>query len=120
MFTAEKKEKIRKFILELQEENNLIIVEGKNDSRSLNNLGIRNCIELNGPIYRFVESLSSEKRVILLLDTDKEGKKLTKKLVEEFQKNGIKPELKHWIKLISLKISHVQGLYNMVRKFGGN
>lgn len=119
MLTKEKKEKISKLILALQEENNLIIVEGKNDSRSLYNLGIKRCVELNGPIYQFVENLSSEKKVVLLLDTDKEGKKLTKKLLEEFQRNKIKTELKYWRELLKLKISHVQGLYTVVRNIGG-
>ena len=111
---------MRETILSLQEEDKPIIVEGKKDLRSLHELGITNCLEIQGPLYLFAEKTSATtKKVILLLDTDKEGIKLTKMLVKELQKNKVKVELKYWHRLFDLKVSHVEGLGKLIRNIGG-
>ena len=109
---------LEQIIENLQEEENLIIVEGKKDLHSLNQFNIK-AVEIKGPIYKFVEKISSNhKKVILLLDTDKKGKKLTKRLVTEFQKYGVKVNLRCWKWLKKAKISHVEGLFTRFIKGG--
>lgn len=70
----------------------LIIVEGKKDKKSLQNLGIKNIIELNKkPIFQVIESISSKnKNCIILTDLDKKGKELYGKLNHGLQEFGVK------------------------------
>ena len=55
-----------------------VIVEGKKDVSSLKELGVEHVFCLNKePLYKVIEMMASHsKKVVLLTDFDKEGKKL--------------------------------------------
>ncbi len=83
-----KNNKIQEEIQKIIENKSLVIVEGKKDKESLNNLGIENVIYLkNKPLFEFVENLD-EKDVVILTDLDLEGRKLFSKLRHLLQRRG--------------------------------
>jgi 5S rRNA maturation endonuclease (ribonuclease M5) len=90
----------------------LVIVEGKKDVAKLTKLGITNVTQLSRrPLCSFAEKIaSSHKKVILLLDNDKEGKKLFSKLKKEFGKLGVFVNTSFQRDLARMRISHVEGL----------
>lgn len=98
------------FLDALKKFTGIILVEGRKDVEALNELGFKNVKALKRKaLTRFVESLDN-KNVALLMDTDKEGRKLTKKLVTLLQDKGFRVTKKYWYWLKNLKISHVEGL----------
>ena len=66
----------------------LVIVEGINDRKALNALGIRRVITMARPMYKVVESCKKEAAV--LTDLDMEGKKLYSRLRSELSVRGVK------------------------------
>ena len=86
------KEEFQKLINKAKGSNILIIVEGKKDRNALNNIGIRNIIELNKkPLYQIVEEISSDNdECIILTDLDKKGKELYGRLNSDLQRRGVK------------------------------
>lgn len=84
---------------EIQEEleklkQQLIIVEGKKDKLALEKLGIRNVLQLKGPLYKMVDQVThnlknQKKECVVLTDLDEEGKKLYSTLQHQLQQNGI-------------------------------
>lgn len=109
-------ENIADFVDSLKKEMNLIIVEGKKDIKSLNELGIE-CTKISGPLKVFCEKTAeNHKKVILLMDTNKEGGELTKKLKEYFSILGTNVNILYWRSLVKMKISHVGGLSKIYNK----
>ncbi len=88
----EKKEEFNRIIEKIKILNTLIIVEGKKDRNALNNMGIKNIIELNKkPLYQIVEEISnSNEECIILTDLDKKGKELYGRLNSDLQIRGVK------------------------------
>lgn len=85
---------LKKWLLELQIESKTksVLVEGKKDRAALRKLGI-NSTQLHRTkksLYETIEELSSKKECILLLDLDKQGKKLYGKVKAELKHNGVK------------------------------
>ena len=70
----------------------IILVEGKKDIHSLNFLGIENILAVKGkPLYQIVEEVSAKyKTSIILVDLDKEGKKLYSYLNKNLSEHGVK------------------------------
>ncbi len=68
-----------------------VIVEGKKDTRALRKVGLTKIIELNCPTYELAESLQKMKirKVAILTDLDKEGKKLYGRIKEDITRVGI-------------------------------
>jgi|SRR3989344_8268251 len=90
----------------------LIIVEGKNDKKALNRLGIENVYPIDKPIYALVESIIEKKKeVIILTDFDKTGRKLYFRIKHDLQKQGVKINDKYRKFLSRCKITHVEGLF---------
>ena len=100
------------FVNEIIRADSFVIVEGKKDVAKLRKLGIINVIQLSRrSLCSFAEKVSEEhKRVILLMDNDKEGSKLFSKLKSEFGRLGVFVDESFQEKLASLKVSHVEGL----------
>ena len=76
-----------------------IIVEGQNDCRTLNNLGIKGnflCLKSTSNILLDQLDKIEETKVILLVDFDKEGIELVKKIVRYLNLKGIKVSLFYW------------------------
>jgi len=107
----EKEEKILEVLEQLAEESakgTPIIVEGKNDIIALRSLGIEGKIlsaKTGGKTL--LDTVSEIEKtgahdVILLLDFDRRGKELTKRLKEQLEKTGINPNLSFWCELAAL------------------
>ncbi|MFH1248734.1 MAG: toprim domain-containing protein [archaeon] len=96
----------------------LFIVEGHNDKKALNNLGIDNVAvikESKKSIKEFLEDVASRnKEVVILTDLDTEGKKLYNLARNTFSSSGVKiaPSIRE--ELFRLKVSHIEGLDSFV------
>jgi len=102
------------------EENSIIVVEGRNDRRALEYWGVKlPIVTFRGPIFQFVEYLEAKYttavQIILLVDCDKEGKELEKKLKQAFREKGFKVNVHFWLQLMRFGVTYVEGLTS--RKF---
>ncbi|MEM2972386.1 MAG: toprim domain-containing protein [Candidatus Bathyarchaeia archaeon] len=117
-----KEEKILKILEQLNEESTagkLIIVEGEKDIKTLRTLGIEGKIimaKAGGKSLLDVVSEIEEMgtcQVILLLDFDRRGRELMKKLKQQLEKTGINPNLLFWRELsalLSREVKDIEGL----------
>ncbi len=84
-------QKVALFIRNLNheaEKGSLVVVEGKRDRTALRSLGFLGKMVMlchNGSVNSLVESASSYKKTVLLLDLDNEGRALTKKAAKMLQ-----------------------------------
>jgi len=108
--------KVLEEIGNLKEENIPVIVEGSNDKKALNELGLSNIIILKGkPLYKLVEGIE-EKEVAVLTDLDKEGKKLYHELKQEFSQRGVMINDRLRTLLFKTQMRQIEGLKNYLRK----
>ena len=79
-------------IEELKQNNTMIVVEGKKDDFALQELGLKNIIELSKkPLFAVVEQISDSCReCVILTDLDKKGKELYGKLSSDLQLRGVR------------------------------
>lgn len=99
----------------LKDSNQLIIVEGNKDKLALEKFQISNIKTLSKqPIYEIIEDVAfKNKECILLVDLDKEGKKLYSKLKHGLQRRGVKVNDKFRNYLFKeTKLSNIEGLSN--------
>ncbi|QQG38676.1 MAG: toprim domain-containing protein [Candidatus Woesearchaeota archaeon] len=110
--------KIQDWLEQLKESEKLILVEGKKDKQTLENLGITKIITLNKPFYKIIEEISlNHKEIIILTDLDKEGKHLYSRLKHGLQRNGVKIDTKFREFLFKeTKASTIEGLKNNFSK----
>lgn len=117
----EKEEKILKILERLAQEatkGTPIIVEGKKDVETLKRLSIEgNIVQAKAGGKSFLDALSEaekfEKEVILLLDFDRRGRELMKRLKQSLEKAKIKPNITFWRELKSIigkEVKDVEGL----------
>ncbi len=118
----EKEEKLLQILERLTKESakgTPIIVEGKNDIKTLRALAVKGKIisaKTGGKSFLDVISeveKSGAREVILLLDFDRRGKELTKRLKQGLEKAKIKPNLTFWIKisgLVGKEVKDIEGL----------
>lgn len=94
MFAA--KQEILEIIEQIQEEDILIIVEGKKDKAALERLSL-NSFVLHGKdfFHRIQEIADHNKEVLILTDFDKEGKMLYGRIAKELEKYRIKVNQKY-------------------------
>jgi len=98
------------FFKALKDETVIVIVEGKKDKKTLLNHGIRS-VTVQKSLLSFAENIAyKNNNVILLMDNDKKGVELTKRLKQIFERLGVKVNLRYWYALKRLKITHVEGL----------
>lgn len=89
----------------------IVIVEGIKDERALNNLGVKNVIILNKPLYQIVDDISKKhKKVVILTDLDKKGRELYSKLRFGLERNHVKIDDSFRRFLFKEKISHIEGI----------
>jgi len=100
---------LQQLIQETINKNLLVIVEGKKDKKALENLGFKKIITLTKPIYKEVEDIK-EKEVILLVDLDKEGRKIYSKLKKSLNRNHIKVDDKLRLALFKTDLRQIEGL----------
>jgi 5S rRNA maturation endonuclease (ribonuclease M5) len=118
----DKQEKILQILEFLAEESatgTLIIVEGKKDIETLKMLNIEGkIIAAKTGGKTLLDNVSEiektrKKEVILLLDFDRGGKELTKRLAQHLEKTEVKPNLKFWLKLLNIvgkEVKDIEGL----------
>jgi 5S rRNA maturation endonuclease (ribonuclease M5) len=117
-----KAEKLAKLLERLATEatkNTLIAVEGQNDIKALKELAIQgNIISVKTAGKSFLDSLTEIEeqnisKVILLLDFDRRGKELAKRLKQRLEEERIKVDINFWNKLRTLvghDIKDIEGL----------
>lgn len=122
----EKEEKIQLILEYLAEESakgTPIIVEGKKDVEALKTLGITGRIiaakaggkSLLDVISEVEECGASE--VILLLDFDRRGRELTRRLKQRLEKTGPRPNIEYWSQLLQIvwrEVKDIEGLAKYV------
>jgi 5S rRNA maturation endonuclease (ribonuclease M5) len=88
----------------------LTICEGKRDLIALRKLGFTNLRELDGPLYKVVEAVEKGETIQLLVDFDREGRKLYAALSSDFLQRGVRidNELRH--ALFKTGLQHIEGL----------
>jgi len=118
----EKEEKILRVLECLAEESakgTPIIVEGKNDTEALRVLGVEGKIISAKTGGKSILDVISEvekctaKEVIMLLDFDRRGKELTKRLKQNLENAKTKINLTFWTRLLQLvgtEVKDIEGL----------
>ena len=89
----------------------LVIVEGVKDKRALVDFGIKRVKTLSRrALYKVVEEVK-DKEVVLLVDLDREGKKLYAKLKDNFSQRGVKidDKLRNFL-FKETKLRQIEGL----------
>ncbi len=92
-----------------------IIVEGRNDKKALQELGLQNIFTLSTPLYKIVERIPG-KEVVILTDLDKKGKELYRRIQHDCIHHGIKINntLRHFL-FKETNLSHIEGLVTYLR-----
>ena len=108
---------IKKFMDSLNSQTNcLVVVEGKRDAAALVNLGYSGKIlefhRFNGMI-KFADSAAKYRKLILLLDGDRKGRYLTKKIIELLE-HRTKIDLLFKKKLVSITKGKIRFIEQMV------
>jgi len=92
----------------------MVVVEGKNDRKALESLGVSGIIELSKkPIYAIIEDVvESGKRCAILTDLDKKGKELYGKINSGLQRFGVRVDNSFREFLFrETKVRQIEGLY---------
>ncbi len=108
---------IKKFMDSLNSQKNcVVVVEGKRDAAALVKLGYSGKIlefhKFNGMI-KFADSAAKYSRLILLLDGDRKGKYLTKKIID-LLKHRTKIDLLFKKKLVSITKGKIRFIEQLV------
>ncbi len=118
----EEVDKLKEWIKRLRSNKEHIIVEGYNDKKALVALGVKpDLIVVFGmPPYKLAEELAKvTKRVVLLVDLDKEGKKIYANLKENFVRNGVQVDTYFREALFRYsELSHIEGAQTYFRNLG--
>ena len=104
---------IREFITKLARTEKAVIVEGRKDKEALEALGAGNVFCLNHrPVYKVAdEAAARSRKVVILTDLDREGKKLYGKIRTHLQRLGV--EVDNYFReflLKKTKIRQIEGL----------
>ena len=108
---------LKKFMNLLNSQNNcVVVVEGKRDSAALVKLGYSGKIlefhRFNG-MTKFADSAAKYRKLILLLDGDRKGKYLTKKIIELLE-HRTKIDLLFKKKLVSITKGKIRFIEQLV------
>ena len=108
---------IKKFMdLLNSQKDSVVVVEGKRDSAALMKLGYSGKIlefhKFNGMI-KFTDSAAKYRKIILLLDGDRKGKYLTKKIIELLERRT-KIDLLFKKKLVSITKGKIRFIEQLV------
>jgi len=104
-----------------QAKEHLIIVEGKKDLASLKQLGFKHIFvihETSHSIYEKIEEIeqkAGKRKICILTDFDKRGKKLYLLLKSELSKRKVRLDNTFRGVLLKQNISHIEGLASFMR-----
>lgn len=119
--------KIEEIIRELNYDVDLVIVEGIHDEKALRRYGYTKKVlrfsNSGKPLYSFVDEIVRKyhgRRMAILLDYDREGEIISKKLENQLEERGMKIE-KHWRKIlrelmVKEKMTSIEELTALKRK----
>lgn len=98
--------KIEELIDELNYNVDLVIVEGIHDENALRRYGYTKRVlrfsDSRKPMYLFVDEIAEKyngKKIVILLDYDRKGEMMSRKLESQLEGRGLKIE-KHWRKTL--------------------
>jgi len=116
-FSEKEIDDIKKFIKHLNSKNeSVVVVEGKRDSIALRKLGFSGKIlefhSFKG-IVKFSDSVAKYKNIILLLDGDRKGKYLTKRIIDLLE-HRTKIDLSFKKKLVSITKGKIRFIEQLV------
>lgn len=110
---------MKDFLNELAASELLFIVEGKNDFLSLKKLGVKRIMQYNGPLYRLIEKVSNNKKIVILTDLDKEGRKLYGQIAKGLSERGVIIDnyFREYI-FKNTKVRQIEGLHSYFARRG--
>jgi len=116
-FSEKEISEIKKFVIHLNsQKDSVVVVEGKRDSNALRKLGFSGKIlefhSFKG-IVIFSDSVAKYKNVILLLDGDKKGRYLTKRIIDLLA-HRVKIDLSFKKKLVSITKGKIRFIEQLV------
>jgi 5S rRNA maturation endonuclease (ribonuclease M5) len=106
-------EKLERLLTELKEDQRIKVVEGRKDYDALSYFGIKNIEMLNGRPLQEIASLGKD--VILLMDYDRKGEELTRRLAELFRNESAKTDLSYRKELG--RITGIKKIEELVKKY---
>ncbi|MBI4441144.1 toprim domain-containing protein [Candidatus Woesearchaeota archaeon] len=109
---------LESWIEKLRQTDALILVEGKKDMAALAELGITHVMQVKGrPLYQVVEAVAAgHKECILLVDLDKEGRKLFAYFTKTLSERGIRINNEFRLFLFrTTELRQIEGLAKYVR-----
>jgi 5S rRNA maturation endonuclease (ribonuclease M5) len=103
---------LRRELLDLLERKRttLALVEGKRDVAALHAFGFTQVRSLDGPLYRVVEGFEKGETVQLLVDLDREGKKLYAALKADLTQRGVRIDDELREALFKTELRQIEGL----------
>ena len=116
-FSEKEISEIKKFVIHLNsQKDSVVVVEGKRDSNALSKLGFSGKIlefhSFRG-LVKFSDSVAKYKNVILLLDGDKKGRYLTKRIIDLLA-HRVKIDLSFKKKLVSITKGKIRFIEQLV------
>ena len=116
-FSEKEISEIKKFVIHLNSQKDcVVVVEGKRDSNALRKLGFSGKIlefhSFRG-LVKFSDSVAKYKNVILLLDGDKKGRYLTKRIIDLLA-HRVKIDLSFKKKLVSITKGKIRFIEQLV------
>lgn len=109
---------IKEFIDSLNsEKESAVIVEGKRDSAALKKLGFtEKVLEFHrfGGLTKFADSVSDHKNLIILFDSDRKGKYLTRRVIEQLE-HRTKIDLSYKKKLVQITSGKIRAIEELGR-----
>ncbi|HLC20128.1 MAG TPA: toprim domain-containing protein [Candidatus Nanoarchaeia archaeon] len=111
-------EQLAEYVQDIIERDIPVVVEGKKDARALRSFGVKNIVEMD-TCFKVVDRLENEKEVSILVDLDREGKKMYAKLNDAFSRRGVKVnnKLRHFL-FRETKIRQIEGLGSLMTDEG--
>ena len=116
-FSEKEMDEMKKFMKHLNsKKESVVIVEGKRDSNALRKLGFSGKIlefhSFKG-IVKFSDSVAKYKNIILLLDGDRKGRYLTKRIIDLLA-HRVKIDLSFKKKLVSITKGKIRFIEQLV------
>ena len=116
-FSEKEISEIKKFVIHLNsQKDSVVVVEGKRDSNALRKLGFSGKIlefhSFRG-LVKFSDSVAKYKNVILLLDGDRKGRYLTKRIIDLLA-HRVKIDLSFKKKLVSITKGKIRFIEQLV------
>ena len=109
---------IKEFIDSLNsEQESAVIVEGKRDSAALKKIGFtEKVLEFHrfGGLTKFADSVSDHKNLIILFDSDRKGKYLTRRVIEQLE-HRTKIDLSYKKKLVQITSGKIRAIEELDR-----